>query len=36
MFLLRFVFRSAIVWLATRVLGKFVPVIARLLRLITR
>lgn len=36
MFLLRFVFRSAIVWLVTRIFGKFLPILARLLRLIPR
>ena len=34
MFLLRFIFRSVIVWVATRLLGSFLPILMRLLRLI--
>ena len=34
MFLFRFLFRSVLVWLVTRLLGRFLPVVRRLLRLI--
>jgi hypothetical protein len=34
MFLLRFIFRSVFVWLATRLLGRFLPFIVRFLRLV--
>jgi hypothetical protein len=34
MLLLRFLFRSVLVWLATRLLGRFLPILRRLLRLI--
>lgn len=34
MFLLRFIFRSVIVWVVTRLLGRFFPILIRLLRLI--
>jgi hypothetical protein len=34
MLLLRFVFRSALIWIVTRLLGSFVPIIRRLLLLI--
>lgn len=30
--LLRFLLRSVLVWVATRLLGRFLPVLARLLR----
>jgi hypothetical protein len=34
MLLLRFIFKSAIIWLVTRLFGKFLPILARLLRLV--
>jgi hypothetical protein len=34
MFLLRFLFRSAFIWLITALFGRFLPILRRLLRLI--
>lgn len=34
MFLVRFLFRSAFVWLLTVLFGRFLPIVRRLLRLI--
>ena len=34
MFLLRFIFRSVILWIVTRLFGRFLPILRRLLRLI--
>ena len=36
MFLLRWIFRSAILAVITRVLGRFLPIVLRLFRLIFR
>lgn len=34
MFVLRFIFKSALAWLVTRLLGRILPIIIRLLRLV--
>lgn len=34
MLVFRFIFKSLVVWLVTRLFGKFLPILARLLRLI--
>lgn len=34
MLLLRFILKTAVVWLVTRLFGKFLPILARLLRLL--
>lgn len=34
MFLFRFLFRSVLFWLLSRVLGRFLPVLRRILRLL--
>jgi hypothetical protein len=34
MFVLRFLLQSVVVWIATKLLGGFMPIIRRLLRLI--
>lgn len=34
MFLLRFLFKSVLVWVITRLFGKFLPILRRLLRIL--
>jgi hypothetical protein len=34
MLILRFLLKSVVLWLVTRLFGKFLPILARLLRLI--
>lgn len=36
MLLLRFLFRSALVWLVGKLFGRFVPILRRILRLVWR
>ena len=36
MLILRFMLKSAVLWIVTRLFGKFLPILARLLKLIPR
>jgi hypothetical protein len=36
MLLLRFVLKTVVIWLITRLFGRFLPILARLLKLIGR
>jgi hypothetical protein len=36
MFIFRFLFKSVAMWMATRLLGRFIPVLGRFLRVLRR